>query len=142
MIGFILSRASLAMRQYVNRSFRESGLTEVSMGFIGVLLSLYGQDGQTITELGEAVALEKSTMTGLLDRMVRAGLVTRETDSADRRALRIWLTERGRQVQPEIARVLEKSYRGLTRGIPPKNVEQIETLMAQFIENARDNHGG
>ena len=137
LIGFFLSRSSWAMKQHVNRLLKEAGMGEISMGFIGVLLDLYRADGQTITELGERVNLEKSTMTGLIDRMARAGLVTRESDPADRRVLRIWLTERGKKVQTGVAKVLAKSYQDLTRGIAEKDVERVEKVLAHIIENTK-----
>lgn len=137
MIGFFLSRASLAMRLHVNRLLKESGMEDVSMGFIGVLLALYQADGQTITELGENVSLEKSTMTGLLDRMARSDLIRREPDDADRRVLRIWLTERGRKARAGVARVLSRSYDELTGGVGDKEIERLERILAHIIENAK-----
>jgi MarR family transcriptional regulator, organic hydroperoxide resistance regulator len=136
MIGFILSRASRAMKHHVDKSFKETGLGEVSMGFIGVLLELYRADGQTISELGEAVNLEKSTMTGLIDRMGKAKLVTRESDPADRRVLRIWLTSKGKNIQADVAGVLCESYKKLTSGIAEKDVQKIEKLLGHMIDNA------
>lgn len=136
LIGFFISRAGWAMKQHVNRLLKEAGMGEVSMGFIGVLLGLYRADGQTITELGDLVNLEKSTMTGVIDRMVRAGLVTREADPADRRVLRVWLTERGKKAQPGVAKVLAKSYGELTEGISDKDVERLEKMLGHMIENA------
>lgn len=113
-------------------------MPEVSMGFIGVLLDLYRADGQTISELGEAVRLEKSTMTGLVDRMVKAGMVTREPDPADRRVQRVWLTERARQFQSGVTRVLAKSYQELTAGIARSDIVKMEKLLARIIDNAKN----
>jgi DNA-binding MarR family transcriptional regulator len=135
-LGFYLSRSSLAMSQYVNRLLKESGLSEVSMGFVGVLLSLYHLDGQTISELGEAVRLEKSTMTGLIDRMVKAGLITREPDADDRRVLRARLTARGWEIEGELARVLAKSYKELTLGVPAGEIEEVQRVLMNVIANS------
>jgi MarR family transcriptional regulator, organic hydroperoxide resistance regulator len=136
LIGFFLSRASLAMKQYVNRLLKTAGMEDVSMGFIGVLLSLYRADGQTISELGESVSLEKSTMTGLIDRMVRANLVGREADPADRRVLRVWLTDRGKAVQPGVGKVLGQAYTDLTSGMADKEVERVERILGHIIDNS------
>jgi len=138
MIGFYLSRASLAMRQHVNRLLKEAGHGDVSMGYIGALLSLYRADGRTISELGEEVSLEKSTMTGLIDRMEKAGLVTREPDPADRRALRIWLTDKGRSIQVTVGKVLAQSYKDLTKGVSDKEVERMQKLLTHIINNSQN----
>ena len=135
-LGFHLSRSSLAMRQHVNRLFKEAGLAEVSMGFVGVLLALYEQDSQTISALGEKVSLEKSTMTGLIDRMVKAGLITRKTDAHDRRVLRVWLTARGRGLEGQLRKVLAQSYKDLTRGLAAGEINKVETVLKRVVANS------
>jgi len=135
-MGFLLSRASLAMRQHVNRLLKERGVGEVSMGFLGVLLALYTKDGQTITELGKSVSLEKSTMTGLIDRMENAGLLTREHDESDRRAIRIMLTQRARDVRENVGDVLERSYHELTDNIADAEFKKLEVWLSKFIDNS------
>lgn len=135
-LGFYLSRSSLAMKQHVNRLLKEEGHPDVSMGFVGVLLSLYEGDGRTISELGEDVSLEKSTMTGLIDRMVRAGLITREQDESDRRVLRIWLTEPGRKIQAVVGDVLARAYDDLTLGLADRDIEKAERMLVRIIENS------
>jgi MarR family transcriptional regulator, organic hydroperoxide resistance regulator len=135
-LGFHLSRCSLAMRGHVNRLLKDAGFAEVSMGFVGVLMTLYEEDGRTISAVGEKVSLEKSTMTGLIDRMAKAGLITRETDQTDRRVLRVWLTARGREVQTGIARVLAASYKELTSGLSAREIEHVESALLRVIANA------
>ena len=60
-----------------------------------VLAALLARPGETVTGLAEACLLQQPTMTKLLDRMVRDGLVTREQDARDRRIMRITLTPEG-----------------------------------------------
>ena len=48
-----------------------------------------------MTELSRLMRLERSSMTGLVDRVQKRGLVAREPDPADRRAWRVALTEQG-----------------------------------------------
>jgi len=136
-MGFILSRASYAMRQHVNRTLRDSELSHVSMGFIGIILSLHEKDGQTISELGEAVSLEKSTMTGVIERMVRAGLVTRKPDPDDGRASRVYLTEDGRKTRTGIEKALKDTYRDLTRGVSRADIEKMQSLLTTMVENSK-----
>jgi DNA-binding MarR family transcriptional regulator len=51
-----------------------------------------------MAKLTEALHIEKSTLTGLVDRAERRGLVRRIPDADDRRALRVELTPEGREV--------------------------------------------
>jgi MarR family transcriptional regulator, organic hydroperoxide resistance regulator len=60
-----------------------------------VLLRLWEQDGQTVSELGAPLFLDSGTLTPLLKRMEKAGLVTRSRDKIDERQVHVVLTEKG-----------------------------------------------
>ena len=73
--------------------------SELGMDFrTGRLLVAVTRHPQTVGELGRYVRVGKSTMTGVLARLVSSGLVERETNPADRRASLIVPTERGREL--------------------------------------------
>jgi MarR family transcriptional regulator, organic hydroperoxide resistance regulator len=60
-----------------------------------VLLRLWEQDGQTVSELGAPLFLDSGTLTPLLKRIEKAGLVTRSRDKIDERQVRVVLTPKG-----------------------------------------------
>lgn len=136
--GFLLNRASWVMSRRIRRLLEERGMTEVSVGFIGVLFSLYEKDGKTITGLCDAVTLEKSTMTGLLDRMEAAGLLKRNPDPGDRRVSRVVLTPRAREIEDDLREVVERAYHKLTDGIAQSRLEAAREVLEKIIENARN----
>jgi MarR family transcriptional regulator, organic hydroperoxide resistance regulator len=83
-----------------------------------LLMQLFDRDGQTQSELLEAVGLDHSTVSKSLRRMQDAGLLTREPSPHDRRVMVVRLTDAGRALREPIAdmwRTLEEiSVRGLT----------------------------
>jgi len=58
-----------------------------------VLMSLWEDDRQTVSELGRALMLDSGTLTPLLKRMEVAGLVDRRRRTSDEREVEIALTE-------------------------------------------------
>lgn len=70
---------------------------EITPPQLFLLSCLEHNDGQKPRDLAEQVCLDASSLTGLLDRTERAGLIERRPDPEDRRALRIYLTEAGRK---------------------------------------------
>lgn len=62
------------------------------------LIALNEQGNQTVSELGEKLFLESSTLTPMLKRLEASGYVTRQRDAADERQVRINLTDAGRAV--------------------------------------------
>lgn len=69
----------------------------LSLRWFDVLLQLHNAPGARLTmrDLGRAVVISKSGLTGLVDRMQRAGLVERRGDPDDRRVVHIALTPAG-----------------------------------------------
>jgi len=134
--GFLLNRASFAMSRYLNHSFAKKGLAKFSTSFLGVMQCLWEEDEQNLTELSKKIALESSSMTGLIDRMERAQLVKRSRDDKDRRVWRVQLTKQGKEIEALAIEVIEKSYQDLTRGISLKEMEIAKKVLLKMIENS------
>jgi DNA-binding MarR family transcriptional regulator len=135
-VGFLLSRATWAMNNAVNRMVRENGHADISVAYFAVLQALWESDGLSITDLGEKAQLEKSTMTSLIDRMESAGLVRREDHPTDRRAYQICLTPRGKEVEKKLDEVVARAYRHLTRGIAEEDLQKAIKVCKRLIQNA------
>jgi len=135
-VGFLLSRATWAMNNAVNRLVRENGHTDISVAYFAVLQALWENDRMSITDLGEKAQLEKSTMTSLIDRMESAGLVRREDHPTDRRAYQICLTPRGKELEKKLDEVVARAYRHLTRGIAEEDLQKAIKVCKRLIQNA------
>jgi DNA-binding MarR family transcriptional regulator len=95
-VGALVRSAFLVNAVYAE-SGREYGLTPQQGQLLCVLMGKpYGMG-----ELGATLGLAKSSLTGLVDRTERNGLVRREADPQDMRAVRVALTPEGRQLAEE-----------------------------------------
>src|SRR3990167_3500566 len=72
----------------------------------GLVLYLGKSDGAAIGDAAEALDVAPSAMTGLVDRMTRAGLVERRPDPRDGRGQRLHLTDQGWAARNDAVRVL------------------------------------
>jgi DNA-binding MarR family transcriptional regulator len=73
---------------------------------INALANLADGQGRTVSQLGAAVGVRPTTLTGVLDRLERRGHITRGTRAGDRRSVLIELTDSGRAVAVAITRTL------------------------------------
>jgi len=95
--GFLVSRIARRMAAEMDRRMRERGLTAAQAA---VMSRLWMHDGLSQSQLQEQVGVDASTLTGLLQRMTRQGLVRRHRDPTDGRILRVLLTPKGRDLRP------------------------------------------
>jgi len=68
-----------------------------------VMLVLWEQDQQTVSDIGERLFLDSATLTPLLKRLESAGWVSRRRDLADERQVVIGLTDAGRALREQAA---------------------------------------
>ena len=87
-----LVEAYLAFYRVGNRHIQSLGLTP---GQFDVIAELEGTDGLTCVQLSEQTLTTKGTLTGVLDRLERKGLIQRGHVRGDRRATRVQLTLKG-----------------------------------------------
>ena len=133
---YLISRVSLVVTAALKKEFAASGIEQVKPAYLGVLMSLWQEDGLKVIKLGKKAGLEPSTMTGLLDRMQRDQLVTRATDPDDRRVLRIHLTKAGRQVCDPVLKAVERVLNQVFAGIAEDEILQTKKLLRHVLTNA------
>ena len=137
-VYFLISRTSLAITSGLKKDFGASGISGLRPAYLGVLLSLWAEDGLQARELSRRAGLEPSTMTGLLDRMEGDRLLERRPDPDDRRAQRIHLTSLGREAHEPAMRVVDENLNRLTQGITDEDVEQVKQLLRKVLLNAQE----
>jgi MarR family transcriptional regulator for hemolysin len=90
---FQLSDVARTMRTYIDQRAREHGMTRSQWG---VLARLERQEGMTQAEMAEALEIQPISLVRLIDRLHQHGLVERRPHPHDRRANRLYLTDKGR----------------------------------------------
>jgi|SRR5579859_1522246 len=90
-----------------------------------VLVALWARDDQTVGSLGEVLFLESSTLTPLLKRLEKLGLLSRNRDTADERIVRVRLTPKGAELRAT-ARDYPSCVDGAT-GLAPDALRQLRT---------------
>lgn len=101
-LSYLLAQASYAVYKEFDAQVRAAGLSSTEWR---VLATLSDGDGLTVGELAREVLAQQPTLTKLVDRMERAGLVERRGDETDGRRTLVFETARGRaRVAPLLAR--------------------------------------
>ena len=107
-LGFLLAKASQRWNEMLAQQFTARGFGEVRPAYGSVLLPLFEQDGLRMGQIAARARLSKQTMTTLVRLCERDGLVARERDRDDARAIRVRLTKRAREFRPVADEVLRE----------------------------------
>ncbi len=133
---YLISRVTLQVTSALKKGLSSAGVSQVKPAYLGVLMFLWQEDGVKVIDLARRAGLEPSTMTGLLDRMVRDGLLYRAADPNDRRAQRIYLTDDGHDVQKPVSEVVNRIISRVFEGVSIEDLIVTKDVLRKVLENA------
>jgi DNA-binding MarR family transcriptional regulator len=130
----VLSTADAFLRES-QRLFRPLGLTGAQFNVLNILCDAV--DGMSQRELGDKLLVDRSNVTGLLDRMETAGWVKRKDHPEDRRVYLITLTPTGRALWTKASALYRDVIAQVTAQLSEKRMSECtETLRALEREAA------
>jgi DNA-binding MarR family transcriptional regulator len=135
-INFLLGVIGRRQRAQMNEALAANGIYAGQEMF---LWHLWRQDGLTQSQLVERLCVQPPTVSKMLDRMEKAGLVERRPDPDDSRVTRVYLTEQGRRNQDAVSEVWKTIERRLTMGLSVEERLLLRRLLLQVHENLTHN---
>lgn len=87
----------------------------------------------TPSQLAEAVGVTKASMTGRLDRLERSGMITRETDSTNRRRVLVRPTRAGREAWGNYVHAGMRREQEILGALSKKELVQLNSLLRKAV---------
>jgi MarR family transcriptional regulator, transcriptional regulator for hemolysin len=115
-----LVESSRLLRNYIDHRAKTRGTTRAQWI---VLFRLREQEGLSQVDLADVLELQPISLVRLLDRLVEHGLLERRHDPKDRRANRLFLTERGRQLVDDLDSLRDAIATDVLHGVPAEAIE-------------------
>jgi DNA-binding MarR family transcriptional regulator len=127
-----LVRSAFLVDHTYEQAARKHQLTSQQGQLLCVLMGK-PETGYGMGELVHVLGLAKSSLTGLVDRSLRRGLVRREADSADGRAVRVFLTEEGEKVALAFYDETVGAVADLTTMLSEQDQHQLTELLGRLV---------
>ncbi len=128
---FRLYTASRLLTQAYHPLLSEQGLTYPQYL---VLLVLWEKDGQPVNDIAKRLCLETNTVTPLLQRMEKEGIITRAKGKTDARQMIVSLTQKGRALQKSLTNVPKAVGSAvICDSVSPKNLPGLFRMLDDII---------
>lgn len=101
--------------------------------------------GASAAQLADLLHIDPSTLTGVLTRLERRGLIQRRRDPHDGRRWLLGLTPRGRMVDARMTGTIEATVQSALRELHPDELDaarKVFTTIAERLETAKSSRGG
>ena len=121
-LGFALNDAARLLRTYADQRAKDLNMTRAQWA---VLVRLQRCEGVKQSELAEALDLAPITLARLIDKLCASGLVERRDDDTDRRANRLYLTDKA---TPTLQKLGELGEGMMGKALAGLDADQIALL--------------
>lgn len=92
----------------------------------------------SLSELSDRIRARNSTVTGIIDRMEREGLVERRRSEEDRRVVHIVLTRQGRQLASEIPVEPVQIFRQVLSELSTRDASDLKRILTRLARRVRE----
>lgn len=131
----IVATGDLFLRESA-RLFRPHGLTAPQYNVLNLLAGRDEALGFSQRELADTLVVDRSNVTGLLDRMESAGWVRRVDDTNDRRVYRVQLTPAGKKLWEKVSPDYADVVLQVTKRLKEKEVKSTLSVLELLREDA------
>src|SRR5215467_13803556 len=133
-----LVESSRLLRNHIDHRAKERGTTRAQWI---VLFRLRQNEGLSQVDLADVLELQPISLVRLLDRLVEHGLLERRHDPRDRRANRLFLTARGRQLVDDLDSLGEVIATDVLRDLPDEAIQVSLTALRDIKERIKSLSG-
>jgi len=130
---YLIFTAQQKLRTHLsNMMIREN--VKVTPAQAGILFLLSEKDGRTMSELSQILSIDNSTITGLVDRLEKMGLVRRKASPSDRRASHVHVNPEGIEEMNKAKRIVRKVNQEIKNGFTVEELESFKKILRSFFQ--------
>jgi len=140
-IGFYVHDVSRMRRTLFDHEMKPLGITRSQWWVLAQLSraeSHVGSEGMLQTDLAKILDVGKVTIGGLIDRLESSGFVERRPDKVDRRAKRIVITAKGKDVLDQMVIVGRRLNLSILKNLTEREIKTAEKVLSTMKANIRE----
>ncbi|MBO4629451.1 MAG: MarR family transcriptional regulator [Treponema sp.] len=136
--GTLLSQVHQVCGRVWNKILRQNNMADLEGARGRIIFALWGKDGVPIKTLCEKTSLDKSTLTGIIDRLERDGYIERKPSQTDKRSTLICLTGKEQEFAKHIQKVSNQMNKIFYKGFSDEEIMQFDSMLERILVNCKE----
>jgi DNA-binding MarR family transcriptional regulator len=133
-ILFLCGQISKQVHEHLTRSFKDHGY-QITVEQFSILAYLWYEEGSNQQHLAEVLERDKTTIARVITNMEKKNLLVRRSDPDDQRNKRIYLTEKGKELQDALVGLSGKVYGSALHGLDEGELSAAISLLQKIYNN-------
>ncbi len=135
-LGRSMAELRTYLRQFAQIKIKDQGIN-MTFEMIEVMSILWKKDGINQQEIADRTLKDKSSMTYLIDNLVKRDMVSRVEDDNDRRNKLIYLTTAGSNLEEQLKPWVDEVYETATVDMDIADLKKGVAILDQMISNIK-----
>ena len=136
--GTLLSQVHQVCGRVWNKILRENNMADLEGARGRIIFALWGKDEVPIKTLCEKTSLDKSTLTGIIDRLERDGYIERKPSQTDKRSTLICLTGKEQEFSKHVRKVSNKMNKIFYKGFSDEEIMLFDNMLERILVNCKE----
>lgn len=129
-LGCMVGTAYQTMLSRLDSALAEKGL-DITTGEYLVLRAVFTGDGMQQCDIASLIGKDKSAVCRTVSALARKGLV--RTEAVSHKCQRVYLTERGKEIEPKVMQVAHERHQALTSMLTSEELATFSTILEKII---------
>ena len=121
--------------KFFRYNFDRVSKLDIHPGQIPLLHLLGTQEGLSQKEIARKLGIKPPTVNVSIQRMEKGGYVYRQTDLKDQRVTRIYLTDKGKEIEEKIVAMMAESEEIIIRGFSESEICLVKRMLRHMADN-------
>ena len=120
---------------YLTRELKKAGCEGIVPSHGEIVFNLIRNHEMTMTELSDSISKDRSTVTTLVGKLIKRGMVEYRENPEDLRSKKVVLTESGKKLEKDFIQISKDMNSKLWQGISKKDKEVFLKVMLKVKDN-------
>lgn len=134
-IVYFISRTKKKMIQFIEQKLEENGIDDLITSQGNILSALYESDKLTMSQIAKKIGKDKSTVTPLIEKLLKLGYIDKMRNEDDKRITYIILKDKGKQLTPKFDSISAQVYETAYKDFTPEEKETFLRLLKKLNMN-------
>nr|WP_298786154.1 MarR family transcriptional regulator [uncultured Marinococcus sp.] len=135
-ISILIHQTDLKLTSFIKEELRMFNLTpEQNL----IMMLLWEEDGRTQNDIARRLQKDKTNIARMAAQLENKQFVRRAAGTEDQRAMQLFVTDEGRQLQEKVRPAAERFNAAVTRGISTEELTALEQTLAKINRNVSEN---
>ncbi|MCR5757228.1 MAG: MarR family transcriptional regulator [Selenomonas sp.] len=129
-----LSQQFVEIMVLLHNKFGRQAQVPLPLNQFGVLCAISDTEGMAITDISRQLNVSKQQMTNIIDKLVSAGYVSKETDSQDRRRIVITISQKGTKLLENHLEIFRQRFDSHAQKLSQPEKNELSRVLRRYYE--------